>query len=157
LRELAVEIMQAQAKAAGIEFRPDSQPSRLFFPRVSAKNYDLALFAWVGSGDPAGQVDIYGCAEPKTSDNPSGAGGSNWKNYCNGTVTSLLKASDAQLDPQRRAVEVNKADTIIANDAVSLPLYQKPTYFVFKSKLRGLQDNPSFQGPTWNTERWSAG
>src|SRR5206468_10035669 len=60
LRELAVEIMQAQAKDAGIEFKADSQPSRLFFPRVSAYKYDLALFAWVGSGDPQGQVDIYG-------------------------------------------------------------------------------------------------
>jgi peptide/nickel transport system substrate-binding protein len=143
LRELAVEILQAQAKAAGIEFRPDSQPSRLFFPRVSAKNYDLALFAWVGSGDPAGQTAIYGCG-----------GESNWKNYCNQKVTTLFKRSDAELNPARRTALVNQAEAAMANDAITIPLYQKPTYFVYKTKLRGLVDNPTNQGPTWNTPGW---
>ena len=155
LRELALEILQAQAKTAGIEFRPDSQPSGLLFLRLADKKYDLALFAWVGLGDPAGNIDIYGCADPKTADNPSGAGGNNWKNYCNASVTRLLKASDAELNAARRVVDVNRADVLLARDAVAIPLYQKPTYFVFKSKLRGLLDNPTLQGPTWNTERWS--
>jgi len=157
LRELMVEIMQAQAKSAGIEFRPDNSPSRLFFPAVSAGKYDIALFAWVGTGDPAGQVDIYGCGDPKTADNPKGLGGSNWKNYCNATVTKLLKLSDRELNPLKRQAEVNRADSILATDLPTIPLVQKPTYFVFKTKLRGLTDNPSLQGPTWNQERWSAG
>jgi len=155
LRELAVEILQNQAKTAGIEFRDDSQPSRLFFPRLSTNKYDLALFAWVGSGDPAGLVDIYGCADPKTADNPLGAGGNNWKGYCKSGVTRALSAADAELDPKRRVADVNRADAILANDAVTLPLYQKPTYFVWNSKVSGLKDNPTFQGPTWNTERWT--
>jgi peptide/nickel transport system substrate-binding protein len=146
LRELALEILQAQAKTSGIEFRPDSQPSRLFFPRLSNGNYDLALFAWVGTGDPAGQVDIYGCG-----------GGSNWKGYCNKTVTRLFRDSDAALDPARRTRLVNSADALIANDAISIPLYQKPTYFVYKTRVHNLVDNPTLQGPTWNQERWTAG
>jgi peptide/nickel transport system substrate-binding protein len=145
LRELAVEILQAQAKSAGIEFRPDNQPSRLFFPRISNEDYDLALFAWVSSGDPAGQVDIYGIG-----------GGSNWKHYNNKAVTRLFKASDAELNVKRRMADNNKADVIMANDMITLPLYQKPTYFVFKTKLHNLQDNATLQGPTWNTERWTA-
>jgi peptide/nickel transport system substrate-binding protein len=146
LRELAVEILQAQAKDAGIEFRADSQPSRLFFPRIADNKYDLALFAWVGTGDPAGQVDIYGTG-----------GGSNWKNYNNAIVTRDLKASDAALNPTARIKFVNAADAQMAKDVPTIPLYQKPTYFVFKSKLKGLVDNPTLQGPTWNTEAWKAG
>ena len=157
LRELAVEILQAQAKDAGIQFRADSQPSSLFFPRISTNKYDLALFAWVGTGDPAGQVDIYGCADDKTADNPQGYGGSNWKGYCKASVTNALKASDAALNPKARINLVNKADAIMANDVPTIPLYQKPTYFVFKTKLKGLVDNPTLQGPTWNTEAWKAG
>jgi peptide/nickel transport system substrate-binding protein len=146
LRELGVEILQAQAKSAGIEFRPDNQPSRLFFPRLSAEDYDIALFAWVTTGDPAGQVDIYGTG-----------GGSNWKHYSNAAVTRLFKASDAELNVKKRMADNNKADVILANDMVTLPLYQKPTYFVFKTKLHNLVDNPTLQGPTWNSERWTAG
>jgi len=146
LRELAVEILQAQGKSAGFEFKPDSQPSRLFFPRLSEANYDIALFAWVGTGDPAGQVDIYGCG-----------GGSNWKGYCNRTVTNMLRRSDAALNAAQRARLVNSADVLLANDAITIPLYQKPTYFVYKSRLRGAVDNPTLQGPTWNTEAWRVG
>jgi peptide/nickel transport system substrate-binding protein len=146
LRELAVEILQAQAKDAGIQFRPDNQPSSLFFPRIADNKYDLALFAWVGTGDPAGQVDIYGTG-----------GGSNWKNYNNAKVTKALKASDAALNAKTRIKLVNAADAQMAIDVPTIPLYQKPTYFVFKSKLKGLVDNPTLQGPTWNTESWKAG
>ena len=32
----------------------------------------------------------------------------------------------------------------------SLPLYQKPTFLVFKSKLQGLADNPTTGGRLWN-------
>jgi peptide/nickel transport system substrate-binding protein len=154
LRELAVEILQAQAKSAGIEFKPDSQPSRLFFPRISDNKYDLALFAWVGTGDPAGQVDIYGCVT-KNAKGDVIQGGSNWKSYCNKSVTRFLKAADSELRPKTRAQDVNRADAIMANDVPTIPLYQKPTYFVFKTKAKGLKDNPTLQGPTWNTEVWS--
>jgi len=154
LRELAVEILQAQAKSAGIEFRPDSQPSRLFFPRISDNKYDLALFAWVGTGDPAGQTDIYGCVT-KNAKGDVIQGGSNWKAYCNKTVTRLLKASDAELRPKVRAQDINRADAIMAGQVPTIPLYQKPTYFVFKTKARGLKDNPTLQGPTWNMEAWA--
>jgi peptide/nickel transport system substrate-binding protein len=43
----------------------------------------------------------------------------------------------------------------MATDVPSIPLYQKPTYFVFKTKLGGFKDNPTLQGPSWNTERWT--
>jgi peptide/nickel transport system substrate-binding protein len=143
LRELALEIMQAQAKNAGIQFIPDSEPSRLFFPRVSDGNYQMALFAWVGSGDPAGQVDIYGCG-----------GESNWKGYCSNKVTKLLRDGDAELDPQRRVALVNTADKIMALNVPTLPLYQKPTYLVSKTKVHNIRDNPTVQGPTDNMEDW---
>ena len=143
LRELSLEIIQAQAKAAGIELRIDSSPSRIFFPAVSAENYHIALFAWVGTGDPSGQVDIYGCG-----------GGSNWKGYCSKKVTDLFRASDAELNPAKRRALVLKADQNLAANLPTLPLYQKPTYFVYKGKLRGLRDNPTSAGPTWNVEEW---
>lgn len=146
LRELALEIMQAQAKNAGIQFIPDSEPSRLFFPRVSDGNYQMALFAWVGSGDPAGQVDIYGCG-----------GESNWKGYCSNKVTKLLRDGDAELDPKRRAALVNTADAIMALNVPTLPLYQKPTYLVYKTKVHNIRDNPTVQGPTDNMEDWWVG
>lgn len=146
LRELAQEIMQAQAKNAGIELVPNNAPSRLLFPAIADGNYQMALFAWVGSGDPAGWVDIYGCG-----------GEANWKGYCSAKVTALLKASDAELDPVKRTADVNAADANMALNVPTIPLYQKPTYLVYKSKLHGIRDNSSLQGPTDNMEDWWVG
>ncbi len=146
LRELVVEIAQAQAKAAGIELVPASAPSRVFFPQVSDGNYQIAMFAWVGTGDPAGQVDIYGCG-----------GEANWKGYCSKKVTDLLRASDAELNPQKRTALVNAADANMARNVPSLPIVQKPTFLVFKTKVHGIRDNSTVQGPTDNMEDWWVG
>ncbi len=143
LRELVQEIVQAQAKSAGIEFVPDNDPSRLFFPRVSDGNYQIAMFAWVGSGDPAGQTDIYGIG-----------GGSNWKGYNSVKVTNLFKASDSELNPQKRTALVNAADKNMSLNLPTLPLVQKPTYLVYKTKIQGIRNNPTLQGPTDNMQDW---
>jgi len=143
LRELVQELIMAQSKAAGIELVPDNDPSRLFFPRVSDGRYQLAMFAWVTSGDPFGQTDIYGIG-----------GGSNWKGYNSVKVTNLLKASDAELDPTKRAALVNKADANMALNLPTLPLVQKPTFLVYKTKIQGIRNNPTLQGPTDNMQDW---
>jgi peptide/nickel transport system substrate-binding protein len=146
LRELVVEIAQAQAKAAGIELVPANAPSRILFPQLSDGNYQMALFAWVGSGDPAGQIDIYGCG-----------GQSNWKGYCSKKVTDLFRRSDAELNPQKRAALVNAADANMALNVPTLPIVQKPTFLVFKTKLHGIRDNSTSQGPTDNMQDWWLG
>jgi peptide/nickel transport system substrate-binding protein len=143
LRELVQEIVMAQAKAAGIEFVPDNDPSRLFFPRVSDGNYQIAMFAWVGTGDPIGQTDIYGIG-----------GGSNWKGYNSVKVTNLLKASDAELNPTKRTALVNAADANMALNLPTLPIVQKPVILVYKSKIQGMRNNPTLQGPTDNMQDW---
>jgi peptide/nickel transport system substrate-binding protein len=146
LRELSQEIVQAQAKKSGIEVVIDNTPSRIFFPQVANEDYQLALFAWVGTGDPSGITDIYSCG-----------GESNWMGYCSAKVTGLLKAADQELDPATRVKLVNQAGKIMGLNVPSLPLYQKPTFLVFKSKLQGLADNPTLGGPLWNIENWSIG
>jgi peptide/nickel transport system substrate-binding protein len=146
LRELVVEIAQAQAKAAGIELVPANAPSRILFPQLSDGNYQMALFAWVGSGDPAGQIDIYGCG-----------GQSNWKGYCSKRVTDLFRRSDAELNPQKRAALVNEADANMARNVPTLPIVQKPTFLVYKTKVHGIRDNSTSQGPTDNMQDWWLG
>ena len=68
-------------------------------------------------------------------------------------MTELLRDSDAELDATKRAALVNKADKIMALNVPSLPLYQKPTYLVHKTKIH-IRDNPTLQGPTDNMEDW---
>jgi len=148
LRELAFEIMQAQAKKAGIELVSAFAPASIVFgPTVfEAGNFDLFMYAWVGSADPQGWGPIYECG-----------GSDNHKGYCSQKVTALLQASDKELDAAKRAALVNTADQLMSLGLPALPLYQKPTYFVYTKKLHNVQDNPTNQGPTWNAVDWWLG
>lgn len=146
LRELAFEIMQAQAKAAGFEFKAAFQPAGVFFSSagVFGGNFQIAQYADVGTGDPGGLVASFKCG-----------GEANYGKYCSTKVTKFLEASDQELDPTQRAVLVNKAVALMSINTPRFPLYQKPTYLVYKDKVLGLIDNGSLAGPTWNVMDWS--
>jgi ABC-type transport system substrate-binding protein len=57
----------------------------------------------------------------------------------------------------KRLALVNRAGTIIGNDVPMIPLFQRPTYLVYKTSVKGMLDNPSSQGPSFNAENWSKG
>jgi peptide/nickel transport system substrate-binding protein len=75
--------------------------------------------------------------------------------YCNRKASALLEKSDVQLNAKKRFALFNQADALMANDIPTIPLYQKPTYLVFKAGIKNMKDNATLQGPTWNAEAWA--
>jgi len=146
LRELAFEIMQAQAKRAGFEFKAAFQPAGTFFSAdgVFGGNFQIAQYADVGTGDPGAFTASFKCG-----------GEANYGKYCSNKVTQALLAGDKELDPAKRAADVNRAVALMSINTPRFPLYQKPTFLVYKSKVLGLVDNGSVFGPTWNVMEWS--
>jgi peptide/nickel transport system substrate-binding protein len=147
LRELAFTIFQDQAAKAGIELKNGFVPAgTLFGSHLPEHNFDLAMFTYVLGVDPHYNVSIFSCGDP-----------GNYTEYCNRKVTSLLKASDHELNDAKRTKLINQADVLMANDVPQIPLFQRATYFVYKSNIKGMVDNASSQGPSWNAEAWSKG
>lgn len=147
LRELAQEIIQAQTKRAGIEVTLDNSPSgTLFGTRLPGYQYQMSMFAWVGDPDPSDYVDIYGCG-----------GESNFTKWCSKKYTDLMRLGAQTLDDKQRATIFNQADALLAAGLPTYPLFQKPTYLVAKTKVKGLKDNATQAGFTWNAQEWSLG
>ena len=147
LRELAQEVIQAQARRAGIEVTLDNSPSgTLFGTRLPGYQYQMSMFAWVGDADPSDYVDIYGCG-----------GESNYTKWCSNKYTNLMKQGSQTLDDKERAAIFNKADQLLAAGLPTYPLFQKPTYLVSKTRVKGLKDNATQAGFTWNIQEWSLG
>lgn len=145
LRELAFEIIQEQVKAAGIELESTfGEAADVFGTKILvAGNYDLFMFAWVGNPDPAGSVEIWKCK-----------GSQNFTGYCNEEVSKLLDSSNVLLNNDERAAALNEADALMAQDIPTIPLYQKPTVLAYNIIVHGMEDNPTQEGPTWNSEEW---
>jgi peptide/nickel transport system substrate-binding protein len=101
------------------------------------------MFTWVVSVDPTYLVNIFGCGR-----------GQNYSEYCNRTVSNLLEKSDRELNPKKRLALINRVGSTLGKDVVMIPLFQRPTYLVYKTSVSGMVDNPSSQGPSFNAENW---
>jgi peptide/nickel transport system substrate-binding protein len=147
LRTLAFTIFQDQAAKAGIELRNGFVPAgTLFGSKLPAHDFDLAMFTYLVTVDPHYNVSSFSCGNA-----------SNYTEYCNRNVTKWLGQSDRELNPKKRLALILKAGKQIAADAAVIPLYQRPTYLVYKTSVHGLVDNATSQGPSFNAENWSKG
>jgi peptide/nickel transport system substrate-binding protein len=147
LRALAFTIFQDQAQKAGIELKNGFVPAgTLFGSKLPAHDFDLAMFTYLVRVDPIYTVAIFSCGSP-----------SNYTEYCNRSVTKLLERSSHELNDARRLRLVTTVGKVLGNDVPMIPLFQRPTYLVYKTSVKGMVDNASSQGPSFNAEAWSKG
>jgi peptide/nickel transport system substrate-binding protein len=149
LRQLTFEAMQAQLKQVGIEIKADDSPNALS-QRLPNGDFDIILYAWVGSPDLSGLDSIYGCRNEATNEAQQ-----NNQDYCNRTVDRLLKQANRIFNTRQQAAVTNRAFAAMAKDLPTIPLFQKPTYLIYKTKIKGVKENPTTEGPVWNLGKWT--
>jgi peptide/nickel transport system substrate-binding protein len=147
LRALAFTIFQDQAQKAGIELKNAFVPAgTLFGSKLPAHDFDLAMFTYLVRVDPIYNVATLSCGSP-----------SNYTEYCNRSVTKLLDRSARETNDARRLKLITTVGKVVSNDVPMIPLFQRPTYLVYKTSVKGMVDNASSQGPSFNAEAWSKG
>lgn len=147
LRALTFEIIQRQLKSVGIELVPRFQTGGVMFgTTLPSRDWDLMLFAWVGSPDsPITIKDIYGCG----GDQNDGA-------YCNRKLTAILNKVSNTLDAGERAQLLNEAEaTYMVKDVPSIPMFARPLFVIHKAGLKGPVVNPTQEGSPWNVATWT--
>jgi peptide/nickel transport system substrate-binding protein len=147
LRALTFEIIQRQLKSVGIELVPRFQTAGVMFgTTLPSRDWDLMLFAWVGS--PSSSItakDIYGCG----GDQNDGA-------YCNQALTKVLVKVQATLDAGARAKLLNDAEAkYMVKDVPSIPMFARPLYTIHAKKVKGPVVNPTQEGSPWNISDWT--
>ncbi len=152
-RELTEEVMQLQLKNAGFDMAiKNTSSDNLFGVLMPAGNYDLAIY---GSGVTALVPGL--CSIMCTSSIPTEANGSTGNNtsfYSNPVADKLMHRVDDSLDESVRKEAAAKADRILAEDMVALPLDPLPDIAIWSDKVVGpIQDNP-IEGMFWNIEDW---
>jgi ABC-type transport system substrate-binding protein len=54
---------------------------------------------------------------------------------------------------KRQAALFNRATAQMAKDMLTIPLYQKPTYLIYKAHFKGLKENATYETFEWNIGR----
>jgi glutathione transport system substrate-binding protein len=147
LRALTFEIIQRQLKSVGIELVPRFQTGGVMFgTTLPSRDWDLMLFAWVGS--PSSSItlkDIYGCG----GDQNDGA-------YCNRALTKVLDKVSQTLDAGERATLTNAAEAkYMVKDIPSIPMFARPLFVIHATKVKGPAVNPTQEGSPWNISQWT--
>jgi peptide/nickel transport system substrate-binding protein len=142
-REISFQVMQAQLRSVGIELKSRFTLTALTVT-LPTRNWDIMLYAWVGSPEPSGSVNIHRCG-----------GTQNHQNYCDRGVSRLLLKSNETLNARARTALLNKASQGVAEDVVTLPLFARPAFLVHQKRLGGVLLNPTNTSVTWNTQDWT--
>ena len=142
IRQQECELFQAAAAKLGVTISITTTDS--LGGTLDGHDYDVVVFAWVGT------------PFPNSANGPLyiTKGGSNYNSYSNPDVDAALKDAAVQLDAGKAQDDLNKADLQLSKDAVTLPLYQKPTFLAYVNTYGNIHDNATSVGPTYNIQQW---
>ena len=154
--------MQQQLEKIGVKLTIKNAPDILDTNMVGF-DFETLIFAWVGGPDPyTGNVIWMSSAIPAQCSKRLAKAyecdysGQNYTKVKDPQVDTLLNATDKEADPVARADLYNQADQQLAtNDVTVIPLFQKPTQLGYRNTIKGLVDNPTQDGFTWNIEDWT--
>jgi peptide/nickel transport system substrate-binding protein len=161
-RILSEQIMQQQLGKIGVKLTIKNSPDILNV-NMTGFDFQTLIFAWVGGPDPyQGNVIWMSSAIPAQCSKRLAKAyecdysGQNYTKIKDPEIDALLNAADREADPSARAAIYNQVDQRLANDDVTvIPLFQKPTQLGYRDTIKGMVDNPTQDGFTWNIEDWT--
>jgi peptide/nickel transport system substrate-binding protein len=133
----------------------NSDADTVFQKRLPGGDYDFSMFIQVTSPDPT-VTSILSCDNIPSAAN-DGQGQNQWW-YCNPQADKLMAQSDAELNQQTRATQIQDLDKVLRQDYVMLPLYPFPAMVAWRpDQVTGPVDqyinNP--ESVFWNLWAWS--
>ena len=150
VRSQTEELFQAQMKAIGIKINIQNYDANTFFgTNLPNGTFQIAEFAWVTTPFVSGNQPIF-CSYTNTTNCAS-----NYNHAANAHVDQLMAAGSSAPSQSQEISDYNKADAILWQNMVTLPLYQKPQFWAWSNNLKGVVPNTSSVGVTWNAEDWS--
>jgi peptide/nickel transport system substrate-binding protein len=152
-RALTEQIWQSQLRQAGFDLKIKNLNSDVLFgERLPKGQYDVALYASVGTPDP-GLCLIFCSENIPSKKNKSVGNNTTWTN--DPTIDETWRAVDDTLDDAARVTDAQEGQAALAEYVASLPLFQSPVLFIYNHDRLGgnLQDNP-VMGPFFTMNEW---
>ncbi|GAB4083986.1 ABC transporter family substrate-binding protein [Myceligenerans cantabricum] len=138
-----VSAIKASCDEAGFDI-VDSGSGTFFDEELPDGDYEVALFAWQGSGTVTSGANIY-----------TASGGQNYGGYENDTVDAewdtVLGTTDEAVHLEgKTAIEKELWDTLFG-----IPLYAHPNVYATSSSISNARITAAQGGIMWNGEQWA--
>jgi ABC-type transport system substrate-binding protein len=144
-RAQVVEFVRAQLRPVGVEIVPEFVPASAFFGQVlPSGEFDIALFAWVGSADLGFVWPEALCGHVQ-----------NWAGFCNRLIMRDAQQVDFIVDPTQRARILNAVDAKLVRVVPALPVVQTVLRAAIRGRVRGFEPPRGLGGNiVQDSENW---
>lgn len=142
-RTSTVELIKASCDQVGFNV-VDVSSNRFFLETLPNGAYDVALFAWAGSGQIASGRNIYSTGLPQ-----------NYGEFSNADVDAAWNTLASSLDPEVHLEQVKIIEGLLWDDLFGIPLYAHPNVVGHSSDLENVRDTATQDGVSWNAFQWA--
>ncbi|HKR52033.1 MAG TPA: ABC transporter substrate-binding protein [Pseudonocardiaceae bacterium] len=136
-----VELIRTQCRQAGMEIADGATPEALD-EALNRGGFDVALIT--GSRTPR----VWSLADHYATN-----GRFNYQRYTNPEVDAALSVAQTQYAESTQIAALRKVDRLLADDLISLPLFQVPVMWAYTNKIDSVYRHGS-SGVTWNANEW---
>lgn len=137
-----VELIRKQCRQAGMQIADGAIPGGLDNAVVRGQ-FDVALRATSRTSRVWSLADRYATK-----------GALNDQHYSNPALDAALGVAEAEYSESAQTDALVKADRLLADDLVSLPLFQVPLMWAYTSNIDSVYRN-AVDGVTWNANEWT--
>ncbi len=137
-----VSAIAASCKDAGFNVI-DSNSADFFSKELVNGDYELALFAWAGSGQITSGQNIYASNMPQ-----------NYGEYSNETVDAAWETLASSLDPAVQLEQVKVIEKELWDTLFGLPVFAHPGIAGYDSGIKNVRPTSTQDGISWNASQW---
>ena len=138
-----VALLKASCDPVGFNIQDVPLSSDKFGPTLSSGDYDIALFAWAGSG-------LLGSIPPEYLS----TGGQNYSGWNDPQMDQALNSLATLTDPSKALPLLTTVDQRLAANFYSFPIFTFPGAQAWKSNIQGPELNAGQTQGTWNMQDW---
>ncbi len=140
-----VALIKSSCDQAGFDVQDVGGPD-FFDTTLPNGDYDVALFAWSGSGQVASGQNIY-----------SSTGKQNYGGYSDPDVDTAWKTLASTVDTDVHAEQVKVIEKLLWDDLYGIPVFAHPGVVAYRSDLMDVRQTAAQSGVAWNAEQWVRG
>lgn len=139
-----VAMIKSSCDAAGFDIVDAADP-KFFAPGGTQErgDYDVALFAWAGSGQITSGQNIYATGKPQ-----------NYGEFSNKEVDAAWTRLATSMDPAVHLTEMKNIEKLLWDNLFGIPVFAHPGLSASSSDIKNVRHTATQSQIVWNAEQW---
>ena len=138
-----VALIKSSCDEAGFEIE-DVSSKKFFDKTLPNGDYEVALFAWAGSGQIVSGQNIY-----------SSTGAQNYGGFKNKNVDAAWDTLSATLDRPAQLEQVKTIEKELWDNLFGIPVFAHPGVVAYDSTVKNVRQSSTQSTVAWNAEQWA--